>query len=449
MPSLLAIFLALYSKNVLLSLFSGTILGVMVLNDFALISTLEGTIDLFTKLLSTPWILKTLGFVILVGSIMALIERSGGVSGFINYILNKKEFVKSPRSALMISYILGVVIFIETSITALISGAVGKPFCDKYKIPHEKLAFVCDSTSAPIGSLVIINGYGVLLLGLITTQISQGNLQIEALSTLLDAILFNFYSISALIVTFLFIWFDFNIGPMKEASYVKRENIVVHKNQSMYLMIAPISLMLILIFVFLYITGDGDILKGSGSSSIFYTMIATWLFTLFYYVGSKNMNFKEWSVTSFYGAKKLFMVSMILVFAFSIGSVTSELKTGQYLASFASENLNVIFLAGILFLLSSLMSFSTGTSWGTFSIMIPVAIPMAVGMDANISLCIGAVISGGIFGDHCSPISDTTIISSMAADCEIIDHVKTQLPYALISGVIAFILFVVFSFLVQ
>jgi len=138
---------------------------------------------------------------------------------------------------------------------------------------------------------------------------------------------------------------------------------------------------------------------------------------------------------------------MILLLAFSIGSVTVELKTGLYLASLADENLNIYLLAGVIFLLSSLISFATGTSWGTFSIMIPVAVPMAVGMDANIALCIGAVISGGVFGDHCSPISDTTIISSMASDCEVIEHVKTQIPYALISGVIALLLFTLFSYL--
>ena len=138
---------------------------------------------------------------------------------------------------------------------------------------------------------------------------------------------------------------------------------------------------------------------------------------------------------------------MILIFAFAIGKVTSDLKTGQYLATLATDNLNVIFLAGMIFLLSSIISFSTGTSWGTFSIMIPVAVPMALAMDANIALVVGAVISGGIFGDHCSPISDTTIISSMAADCEIIEHVRTQLPYALISGAIALSLFLLVSVL--
>ena len=379
---------------------------------------------------------------------MALIEKSGGVGGFVHYVLEEKSFVKSERSALMLSYILGVVIFIETSITALVSGAVGKPLCDKYKIPHAKLAMVCDSTAAPIGSLIVLNGYGALLLGLISTQISLGYIESNATAMLIDALKFNFYAIFALIVTFAFIYFDLSFGPMKTSLY-KEDNtrISLENITSMSYMLLPVLLMIILVFVFLYITGDGNILKGSGSSAIFYTMLTTLLFTFVYFIVSKNMSLSTWAKTAFGGAKEFTPISLILIFAFAIGNVTGELKTGLYLSSLASANVSVYFLAGIIFLLSSLISFSTGTSWGTFSIMVPIAVPMAVGMDANIALCIGAVISGGIFGDHCSPISDTTIISSMASDCEVIEHVKTQLPYALISASAAFVMFVLFSFI--
>ena len=402
---------------------------------------------LFATLLSKAWILKTLAFAILVGSIMALLEKSGGIEGFVDFMQNKISLVKSERSALMLSYIVGVIIFVESSITALIAGAVGKPFCEKYKIPNAKLAFVCDSTSAPISSLLIFNGWGALLLGLVSTQINLGVISGDSIDILIDAILYNFYAMTALGVTFLSIWFNIDIGSMKRAKYVQATSTssTCRDTKSMYYMLLPIILMVVLVFVFLYITGDGDILKGSGSSSIFYTMLTTLIFTLFYYVGTKNMNFKVWGKTSLNGAIKLIPIASILLFAFAIGQVTTELKTGQYLASLADENLSVYLLAGVIFLLSSVMAFATGTSWGTFSIMIPVAVPMAVTMDADVALVIGAVISGGIFGDHCSPISDTTIISSMASDCEVVEHVKTQLPYALISGVIAFLLFIIFS----
>jgi len=377
---------------------------------------------------------------------MALIEKSGGVAGFVDFVLNQKGLVKSERSALMLSYILGVVIFIETSITALVSGAVGKPLCDKYKIPHAKLAFVCDSTSAPIGSLIVLNGYGALLLGLITTQISLGYIEGNATEILISIVKYNFYAIFALIVTFIFIYFSLDIGPMKTTTYRSNATQKVEgKISSMYYMLLPVGLMVSLVFLFLYITGNGNILKGSGSSAIFYTMVTTLIFTLFYYVGTKKLSLLVWSKTAFKGAKGFVSISFILVFAFAIGDVTGELKTGVYLASLASQSVSPVFLAAIIFLLSSLISFSTGTSWGTFSIMIPIAVPMAVGMDADVILAMGAVLSGGIFGDHCSPISDTTIISSMAADCEVVEHVKTQLPYALISGSLATLFFILFS----
>ncbi|QFR50402.1 sodium:proton antiporter [Sulfurimonas lithotrophica] len=376
---------------------------------------------------------------------MELIEKSGGIGGFVEYLENKKKLVTSKRSALMLSYIVGVVIFVESSITALISGAVGKPLCDKYEISREKLAYVCDSTSAPISSLIILNGWGALLLGLVLTQIETNALNISAVELLIDSVFYNFYAIFALFVTFISIWYGIDIGPMQYATYKKfdiKEN-SLHK--SMWYMISPIFLMVLLVFLFLYITGDGSIFKGSGSSSIFYTMLSTLLFINIYYFFTKNMSFKNIQIHSLVGAKKLFPIALILLFAFALGEVSSELKTGLYLASLASQNLNPVFLGFIIFLLSSIISFSTGTSWGTFSIMIPIAVPMAIGVDANIALAIGAVISGGVFGDHCSPISDTTIISSLATECDVVSHVKTQLPYALISGVLASVFFIIFS----
>ncbi len=377
---------------------------------------------------------------------MALIERSGGINGFIDFMQHRAKLVSSSRSSLVLSYVVGVIIFIESSITSLIAGAVGKPFCHKYRIPQAKLAFVCDSTSAPISSLIVLNGWGALLLGLISTQITQGVIEADAITLLIDSVIYNFYAMSALAVTFVAIWFNIDIGPMKNTKYIPITTETILPNpQSMYYMLLPIILMIFLVFLFLYLTGDGNILKGSGSSSIFYTVLTTLLFTLFYYVPKKNMTLNTWTASTLSGAKKLFPIAMILLFAFAIGDVTSELKTGQYLASLAQKSLSIYLLASVIFLLSSLISFSTGTSWGTFSIMIPIAMPMAVAMDADVALCIGAVISGGIFGDHCSPISDTTIISSMASDCDVVEHVRTQLPYALISGFIALISFFIFS----
>jgi Na+/H+ antiporter NhaC len=423
------------------------ILALFILNDFALFDTLVATFVLFKKLLTTPWILKTLGFALLVGSIIALIERSGAIAGFIEYLQNKKNFIRSERSALLLSYFVGVLIFVESSITSLIAGAVGKPLCDKYKVPHAKLAYVCDSTSAPICSLIVLNGWGALLLGLVSVQIVQNSLDIEPVALLIESVLYNFYAMFALLVSFLVIWFDIKIGPMRYATLQnKTYKYKANKKVNGLYMVAPLIFMVLCVFFFLYLTGDGNILAGSGSSSIFYTMCATLVFMFVLYRVGNIMSYGMWGKTAIRGGIQLFPIVMILLFSFAIGEVSSELHTGLYLASLVSESFNPHILALIIFILSGLISFATGTSWGSFSIMIPVAVPMALAVDANVALCIGAVISGGVFGDHCSPISDTTIISSMASDCEVVEHVQTQLPYALISGVLACIFFVIFSY---
>ena len=438
--------LAIWSKNVVYSLFGGVVLGILILHDFTFFTSLEELYNLFATLLTTPWILKTLGFALAVGSIMALIEKSGGIEGFIHYMLHQKGWVKSPRGSLLITYVIGIFIFVESSITSLIAGAVGKQLCDKYKIPHAKLAYICDVTAAPVSSLIIVNGWGALLLGIIATQTTQHAMPYNSIDLLLSSILYNFYSMSALFVAFLFMWFSWDIGPMKKAGF--SQSIILHEGmqgKSALFMVIPLVLMVGLVFVFLAITGNGNIYDGSGSSSLFYTMLTTLAFMFFYYVFKADMSVKVWSKTSFEGARKLFPITIILLFAFAIGEITSQLHTGEYLASLVSTSVPVYLLGALIFLISSIIAFATGTSWGTFSIMVPVAVPMALALDANVALCIGAAISGGVFGDHASPLSDTTIISAMASDCEVMEHVNTQLPYALISAIMACGLFVLFS----
>ena len=420
----------------LLSLSAGVVAGEIIINHFDLFMTVQSTFELFLTLLTTPWILKTLAFAIMVGSVMVLIRESGGVSGFVHTMQTRLGVVKSKRSALILVYLVGIGIFIESSITSLIAGSVGRPLSDTYGISRAKLAYVCDSTSAPVCSIILFNGWGALLLGLIASQVSAGYLGGETISWLLMAIPYNFYAFTALVVTFIVIWFGIDIGPMKQSIPVEEADMTVHEG-NMWFMIIPIVVMVGGVFFFLWLTGDGNLLKGSGSSSIFYALIVTLLTALILYKSSSIMSVKTWALHTYRGARSMMGIAAILLFAFAIGSVTQQLQTGEYLASYAQYILSPIYIGAAVFMIASIMAFATGTSWGTFSIMIPIAVPLAVAMDANVALAIGAVISGGVFGDHCSPISDTTIISSMAAGCDHIEHVRTQLPYALISGFLA------------
>jgi tetracycline resistance efflux pump len=428
---------------VFVALAVAVVVGEFIIADFHPIDTLILTSERFFHLLSEAWVLKTLAFAIMVGSVMALIERSGGVAALVHELSIKRTLVSDKRGALIPSFIAGIVVFIESSITSLVAGAIGKPFCDRYGVSRAKLAYVCDSTSAPVCSIITINGWGALLLGLIGGQISAGLIAGESASWLLGAIGYNFYAYIALIVTFAVIWYEIDIGPMRHAA-ASEENFSAEENtRSIGLFLWPMVWMIGGVIGFMLLTGEGDMLKGSGSSSIFYALLLTLLLMWIYYRATDTMDNAAFWGAVYAGAKALAPITLILLFAFAIGGVSSDMEVGRYLASFIGDYLPASYLAGAVFVLAAVIAFATGTSWGTFSIMLPIAVPLAVGLDAPVALAMGAVISGGVFGDHCSPISDTTIISSMASGCDVQEHVRTQLPYALISALIALVLFIV------
>jgi Na+/H+ antiporter NhaC len=440
------IIMAIITKDVVVSLLSGIFLGELVTHHFNPLEAILALLDGFVGLFAEGWITKTALFALLVGSIIKLISDSGGVDGFINYLSQKQKNLDSPKGALLLAYFLGVVIFIESSITALVAGTVAKPLCDKNGVSREKLAFVCDSTSAPICSLIPFNAWGALLLGLIVTAIDSNIIKGDGVGLLIESIFFNFYSLIMVVFVLVVILLDINIGPMRHAKAHKVEsNILIKrdKNRSPLLMILPLVVLIVMVPISLYYTGKGDILKGSGSTSVFYSVIATLGFIYFYYVGGKHLKHKEYFDSLYGGISDMVPIVLILLLAFLIGNVIKDLGTANYLAHVMDGNISPFLLPFLVFLVSAITSFSTGTSWGTFSIMMPIALSLGASFDIYTPLMIGAVISGGIFGDHVSPISDTTIISSMASGCDHISHVRTQIPYALISAGLASILYLI------
>ncbi len=442
-PPFIAIVLALWSRSVFVSLAAAVIVGDIILAGFEPWGAFLRIVERFGGLLGEAWVLKTLGFAVMVGSVMLLIERSGGVAGLVHELSVKRPLVTSRKRALLPSYVAGLVIFIESSITSLVAGAIGKPFCDRYGISRAKLAFVCDSTSAPVCSILTLNGWGALLLGLIGTQITAGLIVGESAVWLIQSIAYNFYAYVALIVTFVVIVYDIDIGPMRNASIdVPAESAQPLSQGRVGYFLWPILWMIGGVVGFMVLTGEGDILKGSGSSSIFYTLLLTLVLMGIYYRSTGAMSLPDFITTGLEGARSMIPITTILLFAFAIGGVCSDMEVGAYMASFVGDYLPTPYLAAAVFLLSGIIAFATGTSWGTFSIMLPIAVPLAVALGAPPALVMGAVISGGVFGDHCSPISDTTIISAMASGCDVIEHTRTQLPYALISAAIAFVFFI-------
>jgi Na+/H+ antiporter NhaC len=436
---LLTIFLAIITKDVIVSLVGGIFAGLLVLNHYDFFTSFVALFDGIIALFAEGWITKTLLFMLLVGAIIRLLTDSGAVDSFVAYLSQKAKKIDSPTGAMMLAYIIGVIIFIESSITSLVAGTVAKPLCDKNGVSREKLAYICDSTSAPICSLIPMNGWGALLLGLIITAVESKVISGDPVSLLISSIPYNFYAIFTLFIVLGVIYFKWEIGPMKHA--LPKPYHPSHFNENIKLtpfpMLLPLIIMVIAVPVALYITGKGDIFKGSGSTSVYYAVIVTLIFIYLYFVLGKIISHKNYFNSFYKGLGEMIPVTMILLFAIFIGKIIGNLGTADYLANLLSGNISPLFIPVLIFIVSGITAFSTGTSWGTFSIMMPIGLALGATMGLDIPLVIAAVISGGIFGDHASPISDTTIISSMAAECDHAEHVRTQLPYALIGGLLA------------
>ena len=442
---LLTITLAIITKDVIVSLIGGIFSGLLVLNGYNPLTAFVALFDGIISLFSEGWIVKTLLFMLLVGSIIKLLTLSGSVERFILWLSQKAKKTDSAMGAMLLAYVIGVVIFIESSITSLVAGTVSKPLCDKNGVSREKLAYICDSTSAPICSLIPLNGWGALLLGLIVSAVDTKLISGDPVSLLISSIPYNFYAIFTLLIVLAVIFFNLDIGAMKNtiAKEYKHKALATNVKATPYAMLLPILVMVLAVPAGLYLTGDGDILKGSGSTSVYYAVIMTLLFMYVYYVGTKTLSHKSYFKGLYKGMGEMIPVTMILLFALFIGKVIGDLGTAKYLAHILSGNISPVLIPMLVFFVASITAFSTGTSWGTFSIMMPIGLALGATMGLDIPLIIAAVISGGIFGDHASPISDTTIISSMAADCDHISHVRTQLPYALIGGGLAGVAFLV------
>lgn len=467
LPPLIAIALALLTKQVIVSLLAGILIGNIILLNGAFFPAVQSTLDSIVNVFSEGWTTKTILFAFLVGSVITLIQASGGVEGFVHYLTEKNNTIKSRKAAMLLEYFIGVVVFIESSITCLIAGTVSRPIADKYKVSREKQAFIADSTSAPVCSLIPLNSWGATIMGAIATQISIGLISGNPVEFLIKSIPYNFYSIIALMTTLFFILSGKDFGPMKKAEeralnegkLIRDGAIPMISDEAatiptkagvkpkMINMILPLLVLIVMMPISLCITGDGNMLNGSGSTSVFWAVTACIVFCGVFYISTKIMNLDEFVKYVYQGASAMIPVASILIFAFAIGNVIGTLGTGQYLASLVEGKLLGSLGPAIIFILSSVIAFSTGTSFGTFTLMIPIALQMGVAIDANLFACIGAVVSGGVMGDHCSPISDTTIVSSMATASDHIDHVKTQLPYALLNGILAFLMFIVTGFL--
>jgi len=464
LPPVLAIVLAIWSKQVILSLLAGIWMGHTLLNQFNPLAGigrgLDGVINVFTD----PGDARVLVFTLLIGPLIATIEHSGGVRGFVHY-LESRRWVHNGFRAQILAWATGLVIFVESSITLLVAGSVSRPLFDRHRVSREKLAYLIDSTSAPVCVMIPLNAWGAFIVSLVASTGVENPLKI-----FIAAVQYNLYAITAILLAGVVIWKNINLGPMKKAEERTQGGKILwpgavpmvdvsaeqqHPDESeqdipsAWLMALPILAMIVMMPIGLYITGDSVIIEGSGSVSVLWSVsfaiVVAWVMTLM----QGDSSVSELMQVFMKGAGSLLPIATILLLALALGDVAQTLGTGVYVANLIGENIPAVFLAPLVFLVSAFIAFSVGSSWGTFAIMIPIAVPIATTLGLPVPLLLGAAISGAIFGDHSSPISDTTVLASMASATDHIDHVRTQLPYALLAAGIAAVGFLLIGLIQQ
>ncbi len=454
LPPIIAIVLAITSRQVYLSLAGGLWLGWTILSGWNPATGMGQAIEGLVQVVGDPGNARVLMFTLVIGSLIATIEASGGVQGFIRW-LEENEWVNSGKRAEWLAMLIGIVIFIESNITVLVAGAVSRPLFDRYRVSREKLAYIIDSTSASICILIPLNAWGAYNLAIL------GDLGVEnPLGLFVESIALNFYAIFAVILAGLTIWFNIDLGPMKEAEARAKEGKVLRPGAQPLIdesvtsiqvtdripprainMLLPIASMVIAMPLSLFVTGGGDLRAGSGSTSVLWAVLVGLAVAWVLLLGQRAFTLDELLKVALKGAGGLVPLMLILLLALALGAVTQELGTGEWVAGITAGVLPPVIFLPLVFLVAGGIAFSTGTSWGTFAIMLPIAVPAAATLGLPAAPFVAASLAGGIFGDHSSPISDTTIISSMAAATDHIDHVRTQLPYAAIAGSLAVVAF--------
>ena len=488
-PPLVAISLAFITKNVIVSLVIGIMSGGFILNIsgnnpfMALFYSFLDLIQRAVNSLADPWNAGIILQVLAIGGVINLVGKMGGAKA-IAEALSKRA--KSAKSAQIITWVAGLLVFFDDYANSLIIGPMMRPVTDKMKISRERLAFIIDATAAPVAGIAIISTWIGLEVGLIGSAFDSIGVETNAFGVFLNTIPFRFYNILILgfIVITALLLKDF--GPMRKAEIeCRRGGLNLSSNEdvnkelskhdeleplpgvklSVWNAIIPIGALILGALFAFYYSGYTTIMGGEDSAviqlmqnspasfdaikeafsnadasvALFQSAFFAGLVAIIMGVAKKIFTLSEALDIWVDGMKTLIITGVILICAWSLSSVIKELGTAKYLIQLLSGSLPPFILPSLIFVLGAIISFATGTSYGTMGILMPLAIPLAYSINPEMSYIIvatSAVLTGAIFGDHCSPISDTTILSSMGAGCNHIDHVRTQMPYAIFVAVI-------------
>ena len=491
-PPLLTITLAFVTKDVIVSLFLGILSGCVIAAGGNPALALMNATDLFAASLSDGWNIRIFLFCALLGALVGMLSKTGSAQAFGTWVSKK---LKTRTGSQFATFIFGLIVFIDDYFNSLTVGTVMRPINDQHKVPRAKLAYILDSTAAPVCILAPVSSWVVTVMSIVRDAEGFDKLGISDLEFFIRAVPYNLYALTTLLMVACIIFFKRDFGPMR-ASELSAQKTGVLWNEEKYGVISgdikeektvrakavdmlfPIVLLIVCALVFFplvtYLNAvDGEnisslmqamhsmslreaFINTDSSYALFYAIIFTLVFTYVYYLARRLMNLKEASQAVRDGIKSMIPALIILVMAWSIGTVIRSspsdggLGLGRYLSeAVVGSGFPLWIIPAVVFVLSAVIAFATGTSWGTFGIMIPLVMPIVVGLIQgqgqnpaeslnSVFICISAVLGGAVFGDHASPISDTTILSSTGASCPHLEHVATQMPYALFAALCSF-----------
>ena len=473
LPAIIAIALALITKEVYSSLFIGIVVGGLLYSGFSFTGTIEHVfVDGMIAQLSDSWNVGILIFLVVLGSMVMLMNRAGGSAAFGKWAV---EHVKTKAGAQIATILLGILIFIDDYFNCLTVGSVMRPLTDKHKISREKLAYLIDATAAPVCIIAPISSWAAAVTGFVDGA--------NGLTLFVRAIPYNFYALLTIAMMLTLTLADFDYGPMKkierdslkelkERAEGKEPNAsmagatdqphppVSAKGKVIHLVLPIVALIICCVIGMIYtggfFAGESFIDAFSNSDAsvgLVYGSVAALLITQIFFMATRVLNFTECMNTISEGFKSMVPAILILTFAWTLKSMTDSLGAADYVAGLvqnvAGNGAFMNFLPAIVFAVGAFLAFATGTSWGTFGILIPIVVNVFSG-DMNNELmiiAISACMAGAVCGDHCSPISDTTIMASAGAQCNHIGHVSTQLPYAITAAIVSMVAYIFAGFI--
>ncbi|MCR5606299.1 MAG: Na+/H+ antiporter NhaC family protein [Treponema sp.] len=458
LPPIVAIALALITKEVYSSLFIGIVIGAIFISAGSFPTFLSSIFsDGIVKQLSSSGNAGILVFLVVLGTMVALMNKAGGSAAFGRWA---KAHIKSRIGAQIATICLGILIFIDDYFNCLTVGSVMRPVTDKYKVSREKLAYIIDSTAAPICIIMPISSWAAAVSGFVKGE--------DGLSLFIKAIPYNFYALFTILMMFLIVSLNFEYGTMKKfeensekkASNEDKESKKALKGTVFDLVFPIISLIVFCTLGMIYSGGffeDGEA-KGNfitafansdASVGLVLGSFAALILTIILYTIRKVLTFSESMACIPDGFKAMVPAILILTLAWTLKGVTDTLGAATYVKGLVEGNAGSFlnFMPALIFAIGAFLAFSTGTSWGTFGILIPIIVDVFAETDYSLMIVsISACMAGAVCGDHCSPISDTTIMASAGAQCQHVNHVSTQLPYAMTVASVSFVTYLVAGF---